>query len=74
MRKTQRLSSHHLGAPMGRHTARIQRDLQHAATLMAEEIERLLDIVERVLMRDEGRQVDMLQGELLGSSHPRSDI
>ena len=37
---------------------RIERHFQHTIALMAEELERLLDVIERKLMRDERRQVD----------------
>ena len=36
----------------------IQRHLQHAVALVAEQVEGLLDVVEREAVRDERRQVD----------------
>src|SRR5947208_1286982 len=42
-----------------RDSRRTQRNLEHAITLMAEEVERLLDVVQREPVRHERPQVDL---------------
>jgi hypothetical protein len=56
LRNRPRRLRQHFGAAQRRHIW-IERDLQHAIALMAEEIEGVCDVLERKAVRDEGRQI-----------------
>src|SRR5688500_12052346 len=60
-------ATHHLPRtsfrPSERRYGGIERALQHAITLMAEEIESLGDVVERKAVRDERRQIHATLGD-----------